>query len=68
MSDAKITEQDLEDKLKAFQGDVQNKVDDKKSTLVAIGGGVAIAALLLMFLLGKRAGKNKSTLVEIKRF
>ncbi len=29
----KITPQDLENKLRSFQGDVQDKVDDKKSTI-----------------------------------
>lgn len=67
-SSTKITEQDLENTLRSFQGGVQSKVDDKKSTLAAIGGGAAIILLILFFLLGKRAGKRKTTLVEIKRF
>lgn len=62
-----ITPADLESKLRAFQGDIQGRVEDRKSTLVAIGGGVAVALLLLFFLLGKRSGKKKSTIVEIKR-
>ena len=64
----KITPQDLENKLKAFQGDVQGKVNDKKSTLLAAGAGAVTVLLLVFFLLGKRSGKKKTTLVEIKRF
>lgn len=64
----KISPKDLENKLRAFQGDVQKKVDDKKSTLVAAAGGAAVVLMLLFFVLGKRSGKKKSTLVEIKRF
>lgn len=63
----KITPKDLENKLRAFQGDVQSKVDDKKKTLMAIGGGVLVVALVVFFLLGKRSGKRKTTIVEIKR-
>lgn len=63
----KISPQDLENKLRAFQGDVQGKVDDKKSTLLTIGAGGLIVLLLVMFLLGKRSGKKKTTIVEIKR-
>jgi hypothetical protein len=63
----KITAEDLQGKLQAFQDDLQGKVDDKKSTLMTIGGGVLVVMLILFFLLGKRSGKKKTTLVEIRR-
>jgi hypothetical protein len=63
----KITRDDLENKLRAFQGDVQGKLDDKKSTLMAVGVGVGAILLIVFFLLGKRSGKKKTTFVEIRR-
>lgn len=63
----KISPQDLENKLRAFQGQVQGKVDDKKSTLVTAGAGLAAFLMIVFFLLGKRSGKKKSTIVQIKR-
>ena len=36
----KITRGDLESKFRAFQGEIQDKVDDKKQTLLAAGAGV----------------------------
>ena len=36
----KITRSDLESKFRAFQGDIQGKVDDKKQTLLAGGAGI----------------------------
>ncbi len=63
----KITPQDLENKLRAFQGDVQGKVASKKNTLVTLGGGGVTILLIIFFLLGKRSGKKKTTLVEIRR-
>lgn len=62
-----ITKEDLEEKFKAFQGEVQNRVDDKKSTIVGVAVGVGAAVLLIVFLLGKRAGKKKTAIVEIRR-
>jgi len=64
---SKITPEDLRDKLQAFQGDVQGKVDDQKTSIAAAAGGAAMVLMLLMFLLGKRAGKKKSAIVEIRR-
>lgn len=66
-TESKITPADLENKLKSFQDGVQARVDDKKNTLVAVAGGVGIAVLIIFFLLGKRAGKKQTTLVEIRR-
>jgi hypothetical protein len=63
----KITRNDLESKFRAFQGEVQGKVDDKKQTLLAAGAGVGMFLMLVFFLLGRRSGKKKTTLVEIRR-
>ena len=63
----KISPEDLQSKLQSFQDGVQSSVDDKKSTIMAIGGGAVVVLLLLFFMLGKRSGKKKTTLVEIKR-
>ncbi|MGA9275373.1 hypothetical protein [Ilumatobacter sp.] len=64
---SKITPEDLRDKLQAFQGDVQGIVDDKKMSIATVAGGVGIVLLLVMFMLGKRSGKKKSAIVEIRR-
>ena len=63
----KITRNDLESKFRAFQGEVQDKVDDKKQTLIAAGAGIGMFLMLVFFLLGRRSGKKKTTLVEIRR-
>jgi cellobiose-specific phosphotransferase system component IIC len=67
VSTGKITPQDLENKLRAFQGGVQGKVASKKNTLLAVGGTGVTLLLIIFFLLGKRSGKKKTTLVEIRR-
>ncbi len=64
---AKITPDDLRNKLQAFQGDVQGKVDDQKTSIATIAGGAGLALMIIMFLLGKRSGKKKSAIVEIRR-
>ena len=63
----KITPEDLKNKLQAFQGDVQGRVDDKKTSIAAVAGGAAAVLMIIMFLLGKRSGKKKSAIVEIRR-
>ncbi len=63
----KITPQDIENKLRALQGDVQGKVDEKKSTIATTAAAGGVVLLLIFFLLGKRSGKKRSAVVEIRR-
>ncbi len=66
-TESKITPEDLRDKLQAFQGDVQGKVDDQKMSIATVAGGVGMALMILMFLLGKRAGKKKMAVGDVRR-
>ena len=63
----KITPQDIENRLKALQGDVQGKVDDKKSTIASTAAAGGMVLLVIFFLLGRRSGRKRSAVVEIRR-
>ena len=62
-----ISRDDIESKLRVLQGDVQGKVDDRRSTLLAIAGGVGLVLVVAFYLMGRRSGKRRSTVVEIRR-
>jgi hypothetical protein len=64
----RITRDDLENRLRAIQGDVSTTAGDAKASAAQIGIAVALLLLLLAFLLGNRRGKRKATIVEIRRF
>ncbi len=66
-TDEKITPQDLENKLRALQGEVQGRVDEKKTSIIGVAAGAGVVLMLIMFFLGKRAGKKRSAVVEIRR-
>lgn len=65
--DRKITRDDLEAKFREIKGDVDQRTKAAKDTLMplAIFGGLLM--LLLVYIAGKRVGKKKSTIVEIRR-
>ena len=62
-----LTPADIQSTLAALQGEVQGHVDEAKPKLAAVAAGGAIALMLIFFLLGKRSGKKKSAIVEIRR-
>lgn len=63
----RITRGDIEAKLRDMRGDVEETAEGAKTPILAIAGGVAVAVVVLAFLLGKRRGRRKSTVVEIRR-
>lgn len=63
-----VTRDDLERNFRSLQQGVQARVDDKKPSIMATVGGLGVVLALIVFLLGRRSGKKKTTLVEIRRF
>lgn len=66
-SSSPITRDDLEATFRGLQDDLQGKVAEKKRTVVGTAAGVGTVLLVLMFLLGRRSGRKKRTVVEIRR-
>jgi uncharacterized membrane protein YvbJ len=62
-----VTRDQIESKLREIQGGIQNRIEERKKSLLAIGGTVAVVILVIAYLLGRRTGKKKTTLVEIRR-
>jgi hypothetical protein len=63
----RITPADIEAKFREVQGDVKDQAASAKATAVTVAGGLAVLVALIVFLLGRRAGKQRSTIVEIRR-
>ena len=63
----KITPQQIENQLKTLQGDIQGRVDEKKTSIATVAAGGAVVLMIIFFLLGKRSGKKRSAVVEIRR-
>jgi hypothetical protein len=63
----KVTRDDIERSLRAIQTGVEGKVRSQRARLIQ-GASVAAAVIaLVIFLLGRRSGRKRSALVEIRR-
>ncbi|MGI8807377.1 MAG: hypothetical protein ACR2KK_05980 [Acidimicrobiales bacterium] len=67
MSEGRITRADIEGKLREMRGEVEQTAEAAKAPIMAIAAGVAAVIVIGAFLLGKRRGRRKSTVVEIRR-
>jgi len=62
-----ITPNDIKRKLGDIQGEAQEQVESAKNQIIAVGLVVAVLALLVAFLLGRRGGKRSSAVIEVRR-
>jgi hypothetical protein len=62
-----IRRADLEAKLRELRGEVDETAEGARSSLVTIGTVVLVGVVVGAFLLGKRKGRRRSTVVEVRR-
>ena len=62
-----ITREDLEAKLREIHGEVNKAVDSAKPAISAIAVAVGVTVIAVSFLIGRRTGRKKNTVVEIRR-
>ncbi len=67
MSSAPITKDDIKAKLAEIQGEATSTVEGAKSQLIAVAAGVGAVLIVVAFLLGRRGGQRRSTVIEVRR-
>ncbi len=63
----KITRDQIEAKFRELTGDVGDEVEGAKSQAVTVGLAVAVVVVAVVFLIGRRNGRRRSTVVEVRR-
>jgi hypothetical protein len=63
----KVTKADIEAKLRDIRGDVDETATAAKPYLLIAGAVGAVVLFGAAYLLGRRKGKKKTTIVEIRR-
>lgn len=63
----KITKDDLEQRFKALQDDVTEITETKKSSITVLAVAGVAAGLLFAYLLGRRGGRRRRGVIEIRR-
>jgi len=63
----KITRDDIEAKLRELRGDIGERVETVKLPAIAIAVGAVVATVVVAYGLGRRRGKRKQMVLEIRR-
>ncbi len=62
-----VTRADIDAKLHEIQGEVGDTAERARPLGLAVAIGVAVAVVGLAFILGRRKGRKKTTIVEVRR-
>jgi hypothetical protein len=62
-----IRRADLEAKMRELQGEVVETRESATNTLLTVGAVVAVGIVAVAFLWGRRKGKRRTTVVEVRR-
>lgn len=57
----------IEAKLRELQGEVTETTESAKSTLVTVGAIALVVVIAVAFLAGRRKGRKRTTVVEVRR-
>lgn len=63
----KISRDDLEGKFRELQGDVVETTNEAKSYVIAAAAVVLVGVVAVTFIMGRRRGRKRTTVVEIRR-
>ena len=66
-ADDRITRDDLDSTLRSVVGEVEQQASDGARRLLPLAAGAGVALLVFAYLLGRRAGTTRSTVVEVRR-
>jgi len=65
--DGPVTRRAIEDKLREIRGEVDSATDSARPYALIAGAVAVVAVLGVTYLLGRRKGRKRTTLVEIRR-
>jgi len=63
----RITRDQIEAKFRELTGEVSDEVESTRSQAITIGLAVGVALVAVVFLIGRRNGRRKSAIVEVRR-
>ena len=63
----RVTRDDLEAKFRELEGEATSTAEQAKSYAIAAAAIAVVAVVTVAFVLGRRKGRKKTTVVEIRR-
>jgi len=62
-----VTRDELESTLSSFQSGLRGQIEDRRQTIVVAGVAISVGLAVVAYLLGRRSGRRKSAIIDIRR-
>lgn len=62
-----VTRDELESTLSSFQSSLRGQIEDRRQTIVVAGVAITVGLAVVAYLLGRRSGRRKSAIIDIRR-
>jgi hypothetical protein len=62
-----VSRADIEAKLREIKGEVDETTDAAKPIALAVGIAAVVAVVALAYVMGRRKGRKRTTVVEVRR-
>jgi len=62
-----ITRDDIEAKFRELTGEASDELESARSQALTVGLAVGVALVAVVFLIGRRSGRRRSAVVEVRR-
>jgi hypothetical protein len=63
----RITRDQIEAKFRELTGEVTDEAESARTQVVTVGLAVAVTLVAVVFLIGRRSGRRRSAVVEVRR-
>ena len=63
----RITRDDIEAKFRELTGEATDEVESTRSQVLTVGLAVGVVLVAVVFLIGRRNGRRRSAVVEVRR-
>jgi hypothetical protein len=63
----KITRDDIEAKFRELTGEASDELESTRSQAVTVGLALGVVLVAVVFLIGRRNGRRRSAVVEVRR-
>lgn len=62
-----MSRDELESTLSSFQSSLRGQIEDRRQTILAAGVAISVGLAVVAYLLGRRSGRRKSAIIDIRR-
>ena len=67
VKDTSVSRDELESTLSSFQSSLRGQIEDRRQTIFTVAVAISVGLAVVAYLLGRRSGRRKSAIIDIRR-